>query len=146
MPEHENACIFCRLIAGELPVSIVEERDDVLAVMDIQPVNPGHVLVFSKVHAPYLADIPPHLAARMFSLGMQVAAALRTSDIQCEGVNFFLADGEAAGQEIFHAHLHVFPRFKGDGFGLQFSPRYFVLPSRSELDEVAERLRHTMRT
>jgi len=82
----------------------------------------------------------------MFSLGMQVAAALRTSDIQCEGVNFFLADGEAAGQEIFHAHLHVFPRFKGDGFGLQFSPRYFVLPSRSELDEVAERLRHTMRT
>ena len=53
----------------------------------------------------------------MFSMGMRVAAALRASDIQCEGVNFFLADGEAAGQEIFHAHLHVFPRFKGDGFG-----------------------------
>jgi len=56
-----------------------------------------------------------------------------------------LADGEAAGQEIFHAHLHVFPRFADDGFGLKFSPNYFVLPSRADLDEVAKHIRNAMR-
>jgi histidine triad (HIT) family protein len=76
---------------------------------------------------------------------MRVAAALRACGVRCEGVNLFLADGEAAGQEIFHAHLHVFPRFAGDGFGLKFSPNYFVVPSRADLDEVASDIRNAMR-
>jgi histidine triad (HIT) family protein len=76
---------------------------------------------------------------------MRVAAALRKCGVRCQGVNLFFADGEAAGQEIFHAHLHVFPRFAGDGFGLKFSPNYFVLPSRADLDEVADDIRNAMR-
>jgi histidine triad (HIT) family protein len=75
-------------------------------------------------------------------MGMRVAAALRTCGVRCEGVNLFLADGEAAGQEVFHVHLHVFPRFAGDGFGLKFSPKYFVLPLRSELDNIAREIRN----
>src|SRR5262249_857015 len=61
------------------------------------------------------------------------------SGLKCEGVNFFLADGEAAGQEVFHVHLHVLPRFAGDGFGLRFGPHYANKPKRRELNEIADR-------
>jgi histidine triad (HIT) family protein len=140
-----ETCVFCELVAGNRPISVVGETADVLAFMDIQPVNPGHVLVIPKRHAPYLADLDWTLAGQIWAMGMRVAAAVRTCGARCQGVNLFLADGEAAGQEIFHAHLHVFPRFAGDGFGLKFSPNYFVLPSRADLDEVANDIRNAMR-
>ena len=66
-----------------------------------------------------------------------MSEALRASGVRCEGVNFLLADGEIAGQEIHHVHLHVIPRFIGDGFGFKLDESYFVLPARDELDEVA---------
>jgi len=136
-----QTCVFCELVVGKRPISVIGETQDVLAFMDIQPVNPGHVLVIPKRHAAHLADLDPTLAGQILAMGMRVAAALRTCGVRCEGVNLFLADGEAAGQEIFHAHLHVFPRFAGDGFGLKFSPNYFVLPSRADLDEIAKDIR-----
>ena len=102
--------------------------------MDIQPVNPGHVLIIPISHARGLAELDVAVGCRLFSVGQRVAAALRKSGIRCEGVNFLLADGEAAGQEVFHVHLHVFPRFKGDGFGYKFPPGYTDRPKRSELD------------
>ena len=71
----------------------------------------------------------------------RLAAALRRSGVRCEGVNLFLADGEAATQEVFHVHLHVFPRFHGDGFGLTFGPDYTTRPPRSALDAVAAQIR-----
>jgi histidine triad (HIT) family protein len=78
-------------------------------------------------------------------VGHAAAAALRASDLPCEGVNFFLADGAAAMQEVFHVHLHVFPRFRGDGFGLTFSPEYYTRrPERTELDDTAARLASLM--
>jgi len=122
-----ETCVFCELVAGRRPISVIAETEDILAFMDIQPVNPGHVLVIPKRHAPYLGDLDPALAGHIFVTGMNVAAALRACGVRCEGVNMFLADGEAAGQEIFHTHLHVFPRFRGDHFGLRFSPNYFSL-------------------
>ena len=102
-----ETCIFCQLVAGKLPISVVDETADVLALMDIRPVNPGHVLIIPKHHAPYLADLDLTLGGHVFASGMRVAAALRTCGIRCEGVNLFLADGKAAGQEVFHVHLHV---------------------------------------
>jgi histidine triad (HIT) family protein len=77
-------------------------------------------------------------------MGMRVAAALRICGVRCEGVNLLLADGEAAGQEVFHAHLHVLPRFVGDGFGFKFSPNYFDLPPRAELDDIARGTRNAL--
>jgi histidine triad (HIT) family protein len=71
---------------------------------------------------------------------MSMIKALRESGIRCEGVNLFLADGEVAGQEVFHVHLHVIPRFSGDGFSFKFDDSYFVLPDRGELDEVARKI------
>jgi histidine triad (HIT) family protein len=112
--------------------------------MDIQPVNPGHVLVMSKTHAACLADLAPELGGEIFRVGMLVAAGLRRSVVRCEGVNLFLADGAAAGQEVFHVHLHVFPRFENDGFGLRFGPDNRQRPGRTELDRIAAKLRESI--
>ena len=134
-------CIFCRLLAGELPASVVYRDELVAAFLDIQPVNPGHVLVVPLAHAPFLADLDPAAGARMFEVARRLAAALRASGLRCEGVNLFLADGEAAMQEVFHTHLHVFPRYVGDGFGLTFGEHYWHRPAREALDEAAARIR-----
>jgi histidine triad (HIT) family protein len=134
-------CVFCRILAGELPASEVYRDERVAAFMDIQPVNPGHLLVIPLAHAPYLADLDPEDGARMFQVAQRLAAALRGSGLRCEGVNLFLADGEAAMQEVFHAHLHVFPRYRGDGFGLTFGEHYWHRPERAALDEAAARIR-----
>ena len=135
-------CIFCRILAGDLPASFVYRDADCAAFMDIQPVNLGHVLIVPVRHGAHLADIDADTAAKLMRIGRAVTAALRASDFQCEGVNFFLADGEAAMQEVFHVHLHVFPRFRGDGFGLRFAPEYYTRrPERAELDRAAAMLR-----
>jgi histidine triad (HIT) family protein len=138
-------CIFCRILAGQLPASFVYRDERCAAFMDIQPVNPGHLLVVPVRHAAYLADLESETAAHVMRVAHGAAAALRGSGARCEGVNFFLADGEAAMQEIFHVHLHVFPRFRGDGFGLKFAPEYYTRrPERSQLDEMAETLSSLM--
>jgi histidine triad (HIT) family protein len=130
-------CIFCRILSGALPATFLFRDEQCAAFMDIQPVNPGHVLVIPVRHAPYLADLDTPTAGRLMQEAQKIAAAIRGSGVRCEGVNFFLADGEAAMQEVFHVHLHVFPRFAGDGFGLNFGPHYKELPPRQALEEVA---------
>ena len=137
----ERDCIFCKILAGESEASFVYRDDSCAAFMDIQPVNPGHLLVVPNRHAPYLADLAEEEGARMFRVARRLAAALRESGVKCEGVNLFLADGEAAMQEVFHSHLHVFPRYGGDGFGLKFPPGYADKPGREELDAIAEKIR-----
>lgn len=134
-------CIFCRIVQGEAPASIVYADEVVRAFMDIQPVNPGHVLVVPNAHASSLSELAEHTGAHLFVVAQRVAAALRESELRCEGVNLFLADGEAAFQDVFHVHLHVLPRYVGDGFGLRFGPHYGRRPSRAELDDVAQRIR-----
>jgi len=137
-------CVFCDILSGKLPASIVYQDERCTAFMDIQPVNSGHVLVIPNRHAAFLADLNEETGGHMFRVAQRLARALRNSGIRCEGVNFFLADGAAAMQDVFHVHLHVFPRYRGDGFGLRFSPAYFVRPDRSELDAVAEQLRNAL--
>ena len=94
-------CVFCRILAGELPASFVYRDDRCAAFMDIQPVNAGHLLVVPVRHASFLADMDGAAAAELMRVGHAAAAALRASELRCEGVNFFLADGEAAMQEVF---------------------------------------------
>jgi histidine triad (HIT) family protein len=137
-------CVFCGILSGKLPSSIIYQDDRCTALMDIQPVNPGHVLVIPNSHATYLADLNEEIGAHMFRIAKRVAAALHNSGIRCEGVNLLLADGEAAGQEVFHVHLHVFPRYRDDGFGFKFSSTYSNKPDRAELDEVAQQIRKAL--
>jgi histidine triad (HIT) family protein len=141
---NNSDCVICQLLSRELEVSLVHEDELCSAFMDIQPVTPGHVLVVPNRHSAYLSELDAEEGAQIFRVGYRLAAALRKSGVKCEGVNFFLADGEAAGQEVFHVHLHVFPRFSGDGFGLKLPPGYADRPERKELDEIAERLRELL--
>ncbi|MBL7199105.1 MAG: HIT family protein [Anaerolineae bacterium] len=134
-------CVFCDILAGRAPSSVVFADEQCHAFMDIQPVNPGHVLVIPNDHAASLAELDVETGAHLFRVAQRLAGALRESGLQCEGIDLFLADGQAAGQEVFHVHLHVIPRFKGDGFGFRFGPAYGVRPSRAELDRIADRVR-----
>jgi histidine triad (HIT) family protein len=136
-----TGCVFCDILAGKLPSSQVFGDGVCAAFLDIQPVNPGHVLVVPHWHAASLADLDPQTGGHMFRVGQQLAAALRRSGLRCEGVNLFLADGEAAGQDVLHVHLHVIPRFAGDGFGLRFGPGNRQRPARVVLDEIALKLK-----
>lgn len=137
-------CVFCRIIDGVEAASVVYSDDKVMAFLDIQPVNPGHVLVVPRVHAAQLSELDPETGGYMFKTAMRIAAAVRGSGVRCEGVSLHLADGEAASQEILHVHLHVIPRFKGDGFGFRFGPNYGAKRSRPELDGIAENIRNAM--
>jgi histidine triad (HIT) family protein len=139
-----DGCVFCEILAARLPASVVLRNGRCTAFMDIQPVNAGHVLVVPEVHAAHLADLPEDTGAHMFRTAQRIAVALYESGLDCEGVNLLLADGEAAGQEVFHVHLHVFPRFDGDGFGLRFGPGYANSTGRDELEEAARRIREAL--
>jgi histidine triad (HIT) family protein len=137
-------CAFCDIVRGAAPASVVYTDDRVMAFMDIQPVNEGHVLVVPLAHAAKLADLDTETAGHLFQITTKLAAAVRRSGVRCEGINLFLADGEAAGQEVFHVHLHVIPRFRGDGFGFRFSREYYRLPDRSVLNGVASGIRQML--
>jgi diadenosine tetraphosphate (Ap4A) HIT family hydrolase len=132
-------CTFCAIVAGRAPASIVYEDADLLAFLDSRPVTPGHLLVIPKRHAPLLADLDEATGARMFTVAMRLAQGLRASGLRCEGINLFLADGEAAFQEVFHTHLHVFLRFVGDTFRIDAD--WSITPSRAELNEIAAQVR-----
>jgi histidine triad (HIT) family protein len=140
-----NDCIICKLLSGELEVSIVYQDDCCSAFMDIQPVNPGHMLVVPNRHAHYLAELNEEEGAQIFRVAHRLTKVLKSGIVRCEGINFFLADGEAAGQDVFHVHLHVFPRYVGDGFRLVLPPTYSQRPERTELDALAEKIRRVLK-
>ena len=136
-------CVFCGIERGHVEGSRVYADERVLAFLDIRPVTTGHTLVVPRAHGASLAELEPEDGAAMMRPAMTVAAALRRSGLPCDGVNLWLADGEAAGQDVFHVHLHVVPRYEGDGFGLRFPPDYRVR-ERAELDDTAESIRNAL--
>jgi histidine triad (HIT) family protein len=139
-------CVFCQIIQGKVQASYVYRDNRATAFLDIQPINAGHVLVIPNMHASRLADLDEEDGGHMLRVALRISEALLKSGVRCEGVNFHLADGEAAGQEIFHVHLHIYPRFAGDGAGLKVGPNYGTRPSRAELDETAKRIKSAMKT
>ena len=139
-----SSCIFCQIIDGKAASSNVYEDEICSAFMDIQPVNPGHVLVIPKAHFTDLSDLPADVGSHLFQVAQRIAVCMAKTRIKTEGVDLFLADGEAAGQEVFHVHLHIIPRFAGDGFGFRFGPNYTNLPERHELDAVAAQIKEQL--
>ncbi|KPM57465.1 histidine triad (HIT) protein [Frankia sp. R43] len=131
-------CVFCAITRGEVEASLVYEDDDIVAFTNHAPVTPGHLLVVPRRHATGLEDLTDEDGARVWRVAHLLGRALRRSPLRCEGVNFFLADGEAAFQEVFHVHLHVFPRFAGDTF--RISADWRIRP-RAELDDSAAAVR-----
>jgi histidine triad (HIT) family protein len=135
----QEQCVFCAILAGRQPASFVYQDDDAAAFMDIRPFTRGHLLVIPRAHADRLETLDPALGAQVFTVAQGLAVALRRSGF-CAGTNLFLADGELAGQEVFHVHLHVLPRTQGDGFGLR-ARRPRRTPNRGELDATAGLIR-----
>lgn len=129
-------CPFCAIVAGEGPASVVHEGEETLAFMDLNPATEGHALVIPRDHASGLAGLDPSIGGRLFEVGMRVAGAARET-LSPDGINFFLADGEAAGQEVFHVHLHVVPRYEGDDVAFVADQS---TAERATLDSLAERL------
>lgn len=132
-------CIFCRIVGGELPATTVAEDEVTISFMDINPVNAGHLLVVPKEHHESIATIPGKVLSHLVLIAQWLAAALRASPVRTEGVNLYLADGTAAGQEVPHAHLHVIPRWRGDGMRITASRP--PTPSRKELEGIAAQIR-----
>ncbi len=133
-----SPCQFCAIAADTAAASRVYEDKHVMAFMDTQPATPGHLLVVPKEHARDLSELAPKAGARLFRATHLIARAVRASDLPGEGAILFLADGAAAGQEVFHVHMHVIPRSKRDSFG---SDAVWAKPPRAELDRVAASLR-----
>ncbi|MGZ4398398.1 MAG: HIT family protein [Gaiellaceae bacterium] len=132
-------CIFCRIVAAQAERSLVYEDGETVAFMDIAPITPGHTLIVPKTHASMLADLDEADGARLFVVGQRVAAALYHSQLRCEGINFHLADGEVAGQDVFHVHLHVIPRFAGDPLRIRREGG-LQIEERAELDRAAAQI------
>ncbi len=137
----QPSCIFCRIIACQAEASLLYHDDQVTAFLDAHPLAPGHLLVVPNRHSPDLAGLDQADGGRMFSVGHRLTHALRTSNLHCEAVNWFLADGAAAGQTVFHIHLHVIPRRAGDGLGLRQPLGLGRLARRADLEATAETIR-----
>jgi diadenosine tetraphosphate (Ap4A) HIT family hydrolase len=137
-------CVFCAILKGEEPASFVYRDDSMAVFTPIQPVNPGHVLVVPAWHASNVEDLGTKNFGQLAEMAHRMAEALRASEFRCEGINFLLSAGRAAGQAVPHVHLHVFPRFDGDGFGYRFGPDWEKLPSREDLDAMSEKVRSAL--
>ncbi|HEX5092456.1 MAG TPA: HIT family protein [Burkholderiales bacterium] len=130
-------CVFCKLVARQIPASVVYEDEETLAFMDLGQVNPGHVLVASKAHAENVYGLSDAQAAAVFRAAARVARAVRAA-FEPPGLSIYQANGKPAGQTVFHFHLHVLPRHEGDGMQLVWPVNN---PPRDQLEANAERIR-----
>jgi histidine triad (HIT) family protein len=133
-------CVFCKILKDQLEASFVYRGESVTAFMDLGAINPGHVLVIPNEHSERFVDIDAEVSGEMFKVAQKVLIAIQNSDIACEGANIFLSDGEVAGQEVPHSHLHIAPRFKGDAHRMGFSHFDGSLSERTKLDEAAKEI------
>ncbi|HEY0119752.1 MAG TPA: HIT family protein [Cellulomonas sp.] len=134
----EQACVFCAIVAGQAEASLVYQDETVVVFMDLRPVVPGHLLVVPREHTVGLEDLDRVTSAHVWSVGHDMARVLRRSGVRCEGINVFLCDGEVAFQTVFHLHLHVIPRYAGDGWTIMPDE---VERERSLLDSEAQLIR-----
>lgn len=145
-PLVNTSCIFCAILAGKAPGSFVYRDAQVAVFMDAYPLTRGHMLIVPIQHTASIGDVAPTVAGLMFQKAQALGHALMHSELQCDGYNFFLANGGAAGQDVFHAHLHVIPRYHGDGFGFTLPPNYPQETARNVLDRQAAMLAQMLET
>ncbi|MES2178083.1 MAG: HIT family protein [Gemmatimonadota bacterium] len=138
-PAAQPTCPFCDLIRGAAEVSMCYEDADVVAFMDVQPVNAGHVLVVPREHFESLEDIPHALAMHLFEVAMELAPVVKNV-ANADGLNVVVNSGAAAGQDIFHYHVHVIPRRPDDGFEVSLPFAGSSMPDRTVLDMNAARI------
>lgn len=134
-------CIFCRIAAGKIPASVVHEDEHTIAFMDLGQVNPGHVLVATRSHVENVFGLDDELAGAVFRTTARIARACRAA-FGAPGMNLFQANGAAGAQSVFHFHVHILPRWEGDGMHLEWPTKN---PPREELAAHAEKIREALR-
>ena len=130
-------CVFCRIVARQIPATVVHEDADTLAFMDIGQVNPGHVLVACKAHVENVYGLQDAQAAAVFRAAARMARAIRAA-FEPPGLSIYQANGKPAGQTVFHFHLHVLPRHDADGMQLVWPVKN---PPREKLEAYAAQIR-----
>jgi histidine triad (HIT) family protein len=130
-------CVFCKIMAKQIPATVVHEDEHTLAFMDIGQVNPGHVLVALKKHVENIFALDEAQAAAVFGSVARVARAIRGA-FEPQGLSVYQANGAAAGQTVFHLHIHLVPRYEGDGMALTWPVKN---PPRDKLAEYAEKIK-----
>lgn len=129
-------CIFCEIVHGAGEASICYEDDRAIAFMDIQPVNAGHVLIVPRDHFESLNDVPHALAMHLFDVALRLGPIVRRIS-RSSDLNVVVNSGEAAGQNVFHYHVHLIPRCTDDGFDVPLPFAGSVMPDRTLLDAMA---------
>lgn len=132
-------CVFCDLVRGAAEVSIVYEDSTAIAFLDIQPVNPGHVLVVPREHYAVLQDIPKEVGAHLYQTAVRLIPAVLVASGATD-MNIVVNSGVAAGQNVMHYHIHLIPRREGDGFDVPLPFPGSQMPHRQELDAMAARI------
>ena len=133
-------CIFCRIVAGEIPGEVVAETDEILAFLDVMPLAGGHVLVIPKLHGRTVEELPEHTAGALMQVASRVSGAL-CREFGATGTTMGINNGAETGQTVPHVHLHVVPRFAGDGAGSLHSAFPGFAKEPSPLPVIGERLR-----
>lgn len=132
--------MFCQIVKGEAEASFVHQDDTIVAFMDIQPLTQGHMLVVPRQHFVRMHEVPDQVAMRSFRIARMLASTSQ-SILSAAGVNLIVMDGEVAFQDVPHFHIHVIPRYSGDGFSLAFPETYGQPVERTVLDDAAARIR-----
>ena len=117
----KDDCIFCKIANGEIPSKTLYEDEDFRVILDLGPATRGHALILPKEHADNLYELPEDTAAKTFVLAKKMATKM-AEKLQCDGLNIVQNNGEAAGQTVKHFHMHLIPRYEGDGVGLTWKP------------------------
>ena len=135
-----DSCIFCKIVVKQAPASIIYEDSLVIAFLDIRPLSRGHTLVTPKAHYDDIFDIPEDLLKQVHAKSQRISPAIKKAT-KANGISIIQQNGKAAGQDIFHLHVHVVPRFEG-----QKLPRSSDLQEvkRSELDFMAEEIKQNL--
>lgn len=137
--DRDPNCLFCKIIAGELPAQRIYEDDQTIAIMDINPATRGHLLVLPRNHSTDLTTIAPEDLCACARSAQQLAQLTQTK-LQADGVNLINSCGRAAWQTVFHFHIHVIPRYQNDPLRLPWTP---APGEPKEIEEIAELLRST---
>ena len=127
----DDNCIFCKIAAGEIPSATLYEDDDFRVIFDASPATKGHVLILPKEHAANVFELSEETASKVFVLAKKIATVLKEVT-GCEGVNILQNNGEIAGQTVFHFHMHIIPRYKGDTVNIGWTP------GKADADEINE--------
>ena len=114
-------CIFCKIANGEIPAATLYEDENFRVILDLGPASKGHALILPKSHAANIYELSDEMAAKAMILAKKMATAM-TAALKCDGFNIVQNNGECAGQTVFHFHMHLIPRYNGDGVGLTWTP------------------------